>query len=203
MQQLVHAVDLRLGHDVLDLVADTVVVGDVLDVADHAQGHRHVRALHVGERHVQADVVGVGVVHEDVVLGEAALADAHGADLLAVVDQAAVAVLAEDHLLAVVQDDRMVRLDGRIGQGLVRAVVEDHAVRQHLHHGAAVVQGGRRHDLFVELELHVQRAGEEGALGAQHERTRVERVLHGAVGGCLRDGSELGGRRILTLGVNK
>ena len=149
---------------------------------------------------MQADVVGVGVVHEDVVLGKTALADAHGADLLAVVDQAAVAVLAEDHLLAVVQHDGVVGLDGRIGQRLVRPVVEDHAVGQHLHHGAAVVQGGRRHDLLVELELHVQRAGEEGALGAQHKRARVERVLDGAVGRGFRDRAELGGRRILPLG---
>ena len=61
------------------------------------------------------------------------------------------------------------------------------------------MQGGRRHDLLVELELHVQRAGEEGALGAQHERTRVERMLDGAVRRGLRDGAKLRGRRILPL----
>ena len=93
-----------------------------------------------------------------------------------------------------------IRTQGRVAQRLVGPVIEDNAVGEHFHHGAAVVQCRRRHNLFVESQLHIQAAGKEGTLCAKHQRTRIERMLHRAVRRGLGYGSELGCRRILPLG---
>ena len=97
------------------------------------------------------------------------------------------------------EHDGMVCLDRGIRQRLVRAIIENHTVGEHLHHGTAIVQSGCRHDFLVQLQFHIQAAGKEGSLGAQHQATRVERVFHGAVRRGLGNGAELGSRRILSL----
>ena len=59
------------------------------------------------------------------------------------------------------------------------------------------MDGCSHHDLLVQLQLRVKPACKECTLGAQHKASRIERVLHGPVGGCLGYRPELGCRGIL------
>ena len=149
---------------------------------------------------MDAGVFGVLVVDHDVVHRDAVLANGHRFQAAAVEAQTLVLLLAEDHGLAILEDDGAVVTDSAVGDGGVSLVVEDHAVLQHLHHAGAVVLGGAGHDVGGELRQAVQRTGVEGALCAHHQFARVERVVDGAVRRGLGDLSELRGRAVLTLG---
>ena len=61
------------------------------------------------------------------------------------------------------------------GDLLEGAVVEDVAVLQHLDEGGAVVLVGPAEGLLHVGPVHVVGAGDEGGLGAEGERDRVER----------------------------
>ena len=62
------------------------------------------------------------------------------------------------------------------------------------------MKSSRGHNLLVELELDVKAAGEESALGSEHQSSRIEGMLDGSVRRSLGDGAELRGRRILPFG---
>ena len=94
-------------------------VGCLLHVADHADGHGEV-AAHAGQHHVDAGVFGVLVVDHDVVHRDAVLADGHRFQATAVEAQTLVLLLAEDHGLAVLEDDGAVVTHSFVGDGGVR-----------------------------------------------------------------------------------
>ena len=81
----------------------------------------------------------MAVVGEDVILGHTALSDGHDLQSPAIEGDALVTVLSEYHLLAVAQDQSPVRLVLPVGNLGVRAIVEDHAVGQELHHGSTLM----------------------------------------------------------------
>ena len=75
--------------------------------------------------------------------------------------------------------------DYPVAVGVIRAVEDDavydqavqyHAVLQHLDHRHALVQRGGHHAVFREADLHVDGAGEEGALGTSLRSSRASAV---------------------------
>ena len=185
-----------VGHLFVHLLFVELGVGDLLDVADDAEGHGQV-AAHVGQHHVDAGVFGGFVVHHDVVDGDAVFTDGDSLEAAAVEAKTFVLVLAEDHGLAMFEHDGAVVADSAVGDGGMGLVVEDDAVLEHLDHGASVVLGGARHALGGKLRDTVERAGEERALCAHHQLTRVEGIVDGAEGGSLGHLAELGGGAVL------
>lgn len=125
-------VEAFFGADFLDLLRDAFVVGDGLDVADDADGEGQGVAVHHGELLVEEVALAVGVVDEDVVDGVAVFTDSDGFEQEAVLDETAVFVFAEDHLLAVAQVDGLVGAYLTVGDGCVDAVVEDDTVLEYL-----------------------------------------------------------------------
>ena len=140
------------------------------------------------------------MVHQDVVNGVAVLADGHRLEGSVLQYQALVVVGAEDHLLAVAQDDGLVCTDLTRRDCGVRAVVENHAVGEHLAHRSALVQRSGEEYLLIGLHVHIEAAGEEGTAGTDDQLTGREGILHSAVGRSLGDGAELGCRAVLSLG---
>ena len=201
-QQIVDAPDFGRGPDLLDLPFDGQVVDRiVLDGPDDAHGHRIVGVFHRGEHRVKRRVALVGVVRQHIVERVAVLANGHHLELHVLEDETLFVVGAEEHLLAVAQRDRTLGARGLVGRkGGMGLVVEDHAVLQYFHDRHAAVQRGGHHALLGEVDLHVDRAGEEGALGADDQLAGVERLLDGAVGRRLGDLAQLRGGRVLSLG---
>ena len=136
---------------------------------------------------MDAGVLGGLVVDHDVVHRDAVLADGHRLQATAVEAQTLVLLLAEDHGLAILEDDGAVVTDGTVGDGGVGLVVEDHAVLQHFHHAGAIVLCGAGHDVGGQRRQAVQCACIEGALCAHHQLTRVEGVVDGVIRGGLGD----------------
>jgi hypothetical protein len=107
----------------------------------------------------------VHVVDEAVVLVEPRL----GAELddlgeRAAHADAAVAVLAEDHRLAVFEVEHVVGPHVAGGEGVEGVVVEDVAVLEDLDEGDALVAGRRLHHRAEVLDVDVDGAGDEGGL---------------------------------------
>ena len=137
------------------------------------------------------------VVHDDLVDGH--VGGLGHIEAEAGLHHAVFAVGAEDDRLAVADVDHPL-LGALLAQRVERAVVEDRAVLQDLdQRGAAVLGGGAQH-LGQPVAVGVQRAADEGRLGAQRQRHRVERVVQRTHRRRLGDLADLRGRRILALG---
>ena len=139
MKKLIDTADCRLRLHALDLPCDLLVVGDVRNIPDDAEGVRELRPLHVGKHRLKAEIVRMAVVRENVILRDAILPYGHDLQPPAVKDDSFVVVLSEYHLFAVTQNQRPVRLVFPVGNLGVGSVVEYHAVRQELHDRRAFV----------------------------------------------------------------
>ena len=77
---------------------------------------------------------------------------------------------------------------GAVGAGflvrhpVVGAVVEDHAILQHFHHGSTAMVCGCGHGLLCDLEFDIETACKEGGSCAEGEFGRNKRIFGGAVG---------------------
>ncbi len=112
---------------------------------------------------------------------------------------ALLAVLAEDHGLAVLQVEHVVGADGALGEGVEGSVVEDVAVLVDLDEGDALVAGGGVDDRAEVLHVDVDGARDEGRLGRDGERGGVDRVVDHAHRRGLGLLAELAGRAVLPL----
>jgi len=93
---------------------------------------------------------------KNVFFSESALADMYDSYLLSVIYKTLVPVLSEYHLLSLAKDNGIVRLESRVRKVFVCTVVENDAIGEHFHNGTAVMKGSRRHNLFIEFQLHIQ-----------------------------------------------
>ena len=84
---------------------------------------------------------------------------------------ALVAVLAEDHRLAVLEDEHPVLADLAVGEVAPRAVVEDVAVLEDLDERRALVAAGPLERVLEVLGVGVDRAGDERRLGGEGDRS--------------------------------
>ena len=97
---------LLLALHLLDLVGYGLLVGRSLNVADYSESYREsVLVVHHGELQLQGVVLAVGVVHEDVLLRDAVLAELHHLQAEAFLHEAELVVLTEDERLAVLHVD--------------------------------------------------------------------------------------------------
>ncbi|MPM27536.1 hypothetical protein SDC9_74048 [bioreactor metagenome] len=157
-------------------------------------------AAQAGEGEGVRRVVEVGVVDDDVLRGDVGTFGDAQRPGGPVPDHGQVAADAEDDLLAVAErDDRLGRLLATL-QRVERTVVEDRAVLVDLHQRRAAVRGSRLQHLAEVLAVGVDRAGDEGRLGAERQRHRVERLVERPHRRRLGDLAQLRGRRVLALG---
>ena len=139
-------------------------------------------------------------MHQDVVDGDAVLANLHHLQAKAVLHEAQLAVFAKHQGLAVLHIDGVARTPFLGVDALMGAVVEDDAVLQDFaHRGSLVGIGGLEH-LDGAGGVGGHRAGKEMAACAKAELSGAEGVLHRAVGRRL--AHEATGRRgaVLALG---
>ena len=148
--------DLGLGHHVLHLIPHAIIVSDVLHIPDNTERYRIVRAFHFDQSHVDADIVRMRIMNKNVFFSESALADMYDSYLLSVIYKTLVPVLSEYHLLSLAKDNGIVRLESRVRKVFVCTVVENDAIGEHFHNGTSVMKGSRRHNLFIEFQLHIQ-----------------------------------------------
>ncbi len=125
---------------------------------------------------------GVGVVHEDIVHGVSVLAHFDGFQKESVAYKSQFLILSEEHLFAVYEMDCAFCTIFLVGDGVVDAVVEYHAVLENLADRCAFVAGGSREDFLGSFQLNINRAGKEVATGAEDEFGRDKRILGSAVG---------------------
>ena len=189
-----------------DLRARLVVVRRPLDLAEDAD-RRLVEVAGVGQprdRERGARVLVVGVVDQQGVLADLGhqrhLDAAGGGPDQALVALAVLAGLAEPDRLAVLERDDRVGLGVLVLDRVERAVVEDRAVLVDLDERGASVRGRRGQHRGEVLAVGVDGAGHEGALGAERQRDRVERVVQRAHRRRLGDLAGLRGGGVLALG---
>src|SRR5262245_9898718 len=108
----------------LDLAVDQLVVGGAGDGSQDADRDREIRPEHARQHQREVGLLGLLVVDEQIGLGHAVLADRHDLRVEAVEPDALVAVLAEDHRLAVFENEHPVLADLAVGEVAPRAVVE-------------------------------------------------------------------------------
>ena len=140
---------------------------------------------------MDTDIVGMGVMSQDIILCDSFFTDSHDFKTESVKDEALVTVLAEYHFLTVSEDNGPVGPVFLIRYCRMGAVIEYHAVGQHLHDRCTVMRSCRHHYLLIQLEFAVQSAGKEGPFGSEDKAARIERMLYRTVRGCLGDGPEL------------
>ena len=154
------------------------------------------RAQQVGEQPVGL------VVDQNIVLGDAVLADGHHfeAERGAVETEALVAVLAEYQLLAVLDLDLRIGRRRLVGPARERAVVVYDAVLDDLQERRAAMGVRPLEHLRKVLLVGVDRARDEAGAGAEREHGRVDRRVDRALRGRRRARAEPRGRRVLALG---
>lgn len=196
VEQVVNAFVFAVGLLLVHLVFVQLGVGGLLHVADDAECHGQV-AVHVGQHHVDAGILGGFVVNHDVVYRDSVLADGDHFELASVEAEAFLLVLAEEHGLAVLEHDGAVVTYGAVGDGSMCLIIEYHAVLQHLDNRSAVMLCGAGHDVGGQSRHTVECTGEECALCAHDQLTRVERIVDGAEGRSLGHLAKLGGWAVL------
>ena len=169
------------------------------DVAEDADRGRAGRALgEAGEGGGVARVLDLGVMDDEAAL--ARLGDVDDFEAAAARgDDALLEVGAEADRLAVLEADLVGRAP-LATDGVEGAVVEDVAVLVDLDEGRAGVLGGGPQGVADVLLLDVDRAGDEGGVGAERQGERVERVVLGPERRRLGDLAGLRGGRVLALG---
>ena len=200
VEQVVHVLDLRVGLLVFNDLVKAVVEGRGLHVADDTDGDGEMRRHHVCQHHVDTRVLSGLVVDEDVLLGDAVLADGDHFKFVAIEADTLIAVLTEDERLAVYALHLHVVADVLASDVFVNAIRENHAVLQDLGHGDAVVLVRLPKDLAQFLRVDVNATGEESGLGADGEFARIERILVGALRRSLGLRATESAGRELTLG---
>ena len=200
VQQVVHALDLRVGLLVFDDLVKAVVEGRGFHVADDADGDGEMRRHHVCQHHVDTRVLGGLVVDENVLLGDAVFANLHHFKLVAVQADTLVAVLTKDERLAVDALHLHVVTNVLAGDVLMHAVGEDHAVLQDLGHGDAIVLVRLPEDFAQLLRVDIHATGKESSLGTDGEFARIERVFVSTLRRSLGLRATEGAGRELTLG---
>ena len=114
--------------------------------------------------------------------------------------KAFVVVLAENHLLAVAQNDRVVCTCLTVSNPVVSAIIEDDAVNEALNNRCAFVLLRLHHTIDGGRHIHVQRASKECATCAEDEFARDKRTLYRAERRGLADKALRRSRRVLTFG---
>ena len=167
---------------------------------EDADGDREVRPPHAAQDVRHRRVVGRLVVHEEVGDRGAASSDRHDLRAHAVEADPLVALLAEDHRLAVLQDEHPILFHRLVGEVAPCAIVEDVAVLQHLHECRSPVLARAMQHLLQVLGVRVDRSSDEARLGGGDEVDGDDRRLDRAERRRLRLLADRRGRRCLALG---
>ena len=179
---------------------DELIMRGPLDRPQHPDRDREVRVGHPREHQGEVRILGGLIVHQQVGLGDAVLPDGDDLGVQAVEADALVAVLAEDHRLAVLEDEHPVLADLAVREVAPRPVVEDVAVLEDLDEARALVPAGALEGVLEVLRVRVDRAGDEARLGGQRDGQRDDRRVDRAHRRRLRPLPELRRRRGLALG---
>mgnify|MGYP006887250535 CR=1 FL=1 len=173
---------LLLGADLFNLLSERGFVGRSLNVADDAERNREsVLVVHHGELQLQSVVKAVSVVHENVFLGDAVLAQLNHLEAEAFLHESVLVVLAEDQRLAVAHVDGVLGASFLLVDRVVAAVVEDYAVLQNLAHRRALVLICSLEDVYGALGVGGNGTCKEVSARSEAQLCRQERVLNGAV----------------------
>ena len=189
-----------LGLDFAHLHCHVGLIGWSVNVTNHTQRNGQIGAVHHGELLMQEVVLAVSVVDEHVVDSVLAIIEAHGLQSKSLLHETHVAVLAKEHLLAMHEVDGAVGAYCLVGDAVVDAVVENHAVLQDLNHRAALVASSLNHNLLVDIQLNVDAAGKESATSAKDQFGRNKWVFGCAIRRRLRDAATVAGGAELALG---
>lgn len=153
-EQLHEVVIFLLGAYFFDLLLNCHFIGRSLNVADDAERNgESVLIVHHGELQLQSVVKAVSVVHENVFLGDAVLAQLNHLKAEAFLHESVLVVLAEDQRLAVTHVDGVLGTSFLLVDRVVAAVVKDYAVLQNLAHRRALVLICSLEDVYGALSV--------------------------------------------------
>ena len=139
-------------------------------------------------------------MHQQIVFGDAVFADGHHFRMRAVHANPTVAVLAEDHRLAVLEIKHAIRAHASFGKGIKGVIVEDVAVLIDLDKRDAFVPGGGFDHAAQMFDVDVDRARHEGRLAGDGQRKRIDRIVDRAHRRRLGLLAKLRGRAVLAFG---
>src|SRR5438128_5273426 len=188
-----------LGHDILDLLVEKIVVGRALHAPVHADAFGKARIDHSTEQVSQAGLLGLFVVDEQVVNRDAAAQSNHFR-IHSVQAYALVAVLAENERLTVFEVQGVIRLDAFVGGVIENAVVEDLAVLINLNECRAFMSRGAFQSLRQMIDVDVHGSGDKSSFGADGQRQRPQGIVDRSQRTGFRSRSRARSRRILSLG---
>ena len=121
-------------------------------------------------------------------------------DIKTIQRKAFVVVFAENHLLTVAQNDRVVCACLAVSNPVVGAVIENNAVNEALNNRCAFVLLRLHHTIDGGRHIHVQRASKECATCAEDEFAGYKRTLDRSERRGFTDKSLRRSRRVLTFG---
>ena len=158
-----------------------IIVGGGFHIADYAEGNREVRAFHQGKFQLQGVVLAMGVVDKNILFRDAVLAELHHFQPEAFLHQSVFVVLAEEHGLAMSQIDGVFGAVFFLGNGIMRAVIEDDAVLENLADAGSFVVVGGFQDFHCSGCIRGNGACKEVAACTEAEFRRMERVFYRTV----------------------
>src|SRR2546422_5497561 len=112
----------------------------------------------------------MNIVNQDIGFGDPTFADGHYFRMRAFHANALVAILAEDHWLAMFEIEHLVRSHAALGKIIERAVVEDVAVLIDLEERNAFVLRGSFDHRAEMLHVDVDRTADESSLAGDCQR---------------------------------
>ena len=112
--------------------------------------------------------------------------------------QTLIVILTEYHLLAVLEDNRVLRPLLTIGYPRVRTIIKDNTVHEALHDRTALMCLGCYQTIHGRRYIHIQRTGKERPSGTQYQLSGNEWTLYRTKRTRLADETLGAGRRILT-----
>ncbi len=173
-----------LGDDGLDLlVHDIFVAWDVAPGTEDADGSGKIgAAFHVGELEGVGGERMMRVVDDEIGCGDAVGELDDFEITVGFAAYALVAVLAEDHRLAVFQLEDVLAAGIALCQIEPCAVIENVAVLQNLDVGGTFVRGGVSQSVLQVALEDVDGARDEGGFGADGQRNRIEGTVDRAEG---------------------
>ena len=149
---------------------------------------------------MQGVVLALGIVNEDVVYGDAVLANLHYLQTKAFLNETILVVLAEHQRLAVFHVYGVLGTAGLVIDAVVSAMVEDNAVLHDFTNRSTLVVIGCLQYLYGARCISCYGTGKEMSAGAKAKFCWAEGVFHSTIGAALADKSARAGGRVLALG---
>ena len=181
-QKLGEVMILLLSLHLFYLSRYAVVVGGSIHIADDAEGDGEtVVVSHQGKLQLQGVVLAMGIMNQDILLGDAVLTNLHHLQTETFLNETELVVRTEDKGLAMFYVDGVLLTGIGLIDSIVTVVIEDDAVLQNLAYGCSLVVVGSFQNLNRSLSISGHGTGKEMTAGSEAELSGTEGIFHRTV----------------------